>query len=176
MRMIKLALAACIAVVFASGSAYALKVKKKAEAPGQPADVWVVAGETFCAIKSWHPAIAECEETTEGDVTFRTLTLQDGGKIKEKLTGTEDLSYSYEITESPFPVTNYSSKLWVEADDEPDRSVIYWQSEFEAADGTTEEEAKKLIKGILSDGVKGIKKNATAAWDAKNPEDASDDD
>ena len=26
-----------------------------------------------------------CEETKEGEVTFRTLTLKDGGKIKEKL-------------------------------------------------------------------------------------------
>jgi hypothetical protein len=163
MRMIKLALAACIAVVFASGSAYALKVKKKAEAPGQLADVWVVAGETFCAIKSWHPAIAECEETTEGDVTFRTLTLQDGGKIKEKLTGTEDLSYSYEITEGPLPVKNYSSKLWVEAGDEPGSSVIYWESEFDAADGTSDKDAKKVVKGILTDGVKGIAENAKAA-------------
>ena len=99
-------------------------------------------------------------------MTFRTLTLKDGGKIKEKLTGTEDLSYTYEIIESPLPVKNYSSKLWVEEDDEPDRSVIYWQSEFDAADGPADDDAKKIITGILGDGVKGIKKNALAAWDA----------
>ena len=163
MRIIKLALTAGIAVAIGSGSAYAITVKKKAEAPGSPADVWVIAGEAFCTIKDWHPAVAECEETTEGDVTFRTLTLQDGGKIKEKLTGTDDLSYSYEITESPLPVTNYSSKLWVEEDDEPGSSVIYWQSEFDAADGTSDDDAEDLIEGILTDGVKGIKKNAEAA-------------
>ena len=167
MRMIKLALAAGIAVVFASGPAYAINVKKKAEAPGQPADVWVIAGEKFCTIESWHPAVAECEETREGDVTFRTLTLQDGGKIKEKLTATEELSYTYEITESPLPVTNYSSKIWVEEDDESDGTVIYWESEFDAADGTSDEEAETIIEGILTDGVKGIKKNAEAAQDAK---------
>ena len=117
MRMMRLALAASVAVVIGSGSAYAITVKKRIEAPGLPADVWVVAGETFCTIKTWHPAVAACEETKEGEVTFRTLTLKDGGKIKEKLTGTEDLSYSYDIIESPLPVKNYSSKLWVEADD-----------------------------------------------------------
>ncbi len=163
MRMIKLALAASLAVVFASGSAYALKVKKKAEVPGQPADVWVIASETFCTIKSWHPAVAECEETLEEDVTFRTLTLPDVGKIKEKLTGTEDLSYSYEITESPLPVTNYSSKLWIEADDDSGGSVVYWESEFDAADGTSDEDAKNVIEGVLTDGVKGIADNAKAA-------------
>jgi hypothetical protein len=168
----KLALATGLALVIGSGSAYAITVKKRIEAPGLPTEVWVVAGETFCTIKAWHPAVAECEETKEGDVTFRTLTLKDGGKIKEKLTGTEDLSYSYEIVESPLPIKNYSSKLWVEEDDEPDRSVIYWQSEFDAADGTSEEDAKKIITGILGDGVKGIKKNALAAWDKAHPEEA----
>jgi hypothetical protein len=170
--MMKLAFAASLAVVIGSGSAYAITVKKRIEAPGLPADVWVVAGETFCTIKTWHPAVAECEESKEGDVTVRTLTLKDGGKIKEKQTANEDLSYSYEITESPLPVKNYSSKLWVEEDDEPDRTVIYWQSEFDPADGVSEEDAKKVITGILGDGVKGIKKNALAAWDIKHPEDA----
>jgi hypothetical protein len=174
--MMKLALATALALVIGTGAAYAVTVKKRIEAPGLPPDVWVVAGETFCTIKAWHPAVAECEETKEGDVTFRTLTLKDGGKIKEKLTGTEDLSYSYEIVESPLPVKNYSSKLWVEEDDEPDRSVIYWQSEFDPADGTSEDDAKKIITGILGDGVKGIKKAALAAWDAKHPDEAPDGD
>lgn len=44
--------------------------------------------------------------------------------------------------------------------------MIYWQSEFEA-DGTSDEEATKIITGILKDGVKGIKKNSIAAWDAR---------
>ena len=163
MRMIKLVLAAGIAFVFASGSAYAIKVQQKAEATCDPADVWVIAGESFCTIDSWHPAVAECEEIKDGDAVIRTLTLQDGGKIKEKLTGTEDLSYTYEITEGPLPVTNYSSKLWVEAGDKPGTSVIYWESEFDGANGTSDEEAEGIVTGILSDGVKGIAKNAEAA-------------
>ena len=39
----------------------------------------------WCAIAEWHPAIKSCEESKEGDAEYRTLTLQDGGKIKEKL-------------------------------------------------------------------------------------------
>ena len=105
-------------------------------------------------------------------MTFRTLTLKDGGKIKEKLTGTEDLAYTYEIVESPLPVKNYKSKLWLEVDDEPDRTVIYWQSDFDA-NGASDDEAKKIITGILGDGVKGIKKTAIAAWDKKHPDEAA---
>jgi Polyketide cyclase / dehydrase and lipid transport len=176
MRMMKLVLATGFAVLIGSGSAYAITVKKRTEAPGLPPEIWAIAGE-FCQIKDWHPAVAECEETKEGDVTVRTLTLKNGAKIKEKLTGTEDLAYTYEIVEGPLPVKNYTSKLWLEVDDEPDRSVIYWQSDFDA-NGASDEEAKKTITGILADGVKGIKKQAIAAWDAKHPDEApeADDD
>ena len=174
MRILKLALATGFALLIASGSAYAITVKKRIEAPGLPPEVWAEVG-AFCAIEKWHPAVAKCEESKEGDTTFRTLTLKDGGKIKEKLTGKDDLSYSYEIVESPLPIKNYKSKLWLETDDEPDRTVIYWQSDFDA-NGASDEEAKKIITGILSDGVSGIKKNAIAAWDAKHPDEAADDD
>jgi hypothetical protein len=105
-------------------------------------------------------------EEKDGDTVFRTLTLKDGGKIREKLTGTEDHSYTYEIVESPLPVKNYRAKLWVEVDDEPDRSVIYWQADFDP-EGASEDEAKKKITTILGDGVKGIKKQAIAASDAR---------
>lgn len=165
MRIFKLTLIALAAIIW-SGSAWAITVKKRIEAPGLPSEVWAVAGE-FCAIKDWHPAVAECEEVTEGDDTVRHLTLGDGGKITEKLTGKDDLSYSYEIVESPLPVKNYKSKLWVEEDDEPDRTVIYWQSDFDAADGTSDADAQKIIFGILGDGVKGIKKAAIKAHDER---------
>ena len=98
--------------------------------------------------------------------SIRTLTLKDGGTIKEKLTGTEDTGYSYEIVESPLPVKNYKSRLWLEVDDEPDRSVIFWQSDFDA-NGATDDDAKKKITEIFGDGVKGIKQKAIAAYDER---------
>jgi hypothetical protein len=168
MRRMKLALVTGFALLIGTGLAHAITVKKRTEAPGLPPEIWQIVGG-FCAIKNWHPAVAQCEETKEGDVTFRTLTLKDGGKIKEKLTGRDDLSYSYEIVESPLPVKNYKSKLWLEVDDEPDRSVIYWQSDFDANDAS-DADAEKLLKGILGDGVKGIKQKAIAAYEAKHPD------
>ena len=155
MRMIKLALFAGLALVIGTGSASAITVKKRTEAPGLPPEIWKIVGE-FCAIEKWHPAVAKCEESKEGDATFRTLTLKDGGKIKEKLTGTEDLAYTYEIVESPLPVKNYKSKLWLEVDDEPNRSVIYWQSDFDA-NGKSDDEATKAISDIFMAGLKSIK-------------------
>jgi len=165
MRMMKLALIMMVASLLGSASASAVTVKKRIEAPGLPAQIWEHAGG-FCAIKTWHPAVAECVEEKDGDAVFRTLTLKDGGKIREKLTGTEDHSYSYEIIESPLPVKNYKAKLWLEVDDEPDRSVIYWQADFDP-EGASEDDAKSKITAILGDGVKGIKKQALTAYHAR---------
>ena len=117
MRSSRLFFVAFAALVVTSGSAYAIDVNKKIAAPGQMMVLWSTISE-FCSIKDWHPAIADCKESKEGDATFRVLTLKDnGGTIKEKLTGSDDTSYSYEIVESPLPVKNYSAKLWVEPDD-----------------------------------------------------------
>ena len=56
--------------------------------------------------------------------------------------------------------------------------MIYWQSDFDA-NGASDDDAKKIITGILAEGVKGIKKSAIEAWDKKHPgesEPADDDD
>jgi hypothetical protein len=180
MRMTKLALMALAALVFSSASAMAIRVKKKREAPGKPAEVWALVGD-FCAIKDWHPAVADCVEETEGDVVYRTLTLKDGGKIKEKLTGKDDLSYSYEIVESPLPVKNYKAKLWIEEDDEPDRVAFFWQADFDA-NGASDEEAKKKVTDIFNAGLSGMKGVANTAHygddehKASAPGDGDDDD
>jgi hypothetical protein len=165
MHAIKLTLIAVTATFAWSAAAEAIEVKKRREAPGKPADVWAVVGD-FCAIKNWHPAVEECEQIEEGGDTFRILTLGDGGKIKEKLTATDDTSYSYEIVEGPLPVKNYTATLEVGEDDEPDRVEIEWEAEFDA-DGVEDAEAEKTIVGIFNDGVSGIKTAAIEAYDER---------
>ena len=166
MRMMQLAMIAMASLLLGSVSANAITVKKRTEAPGLPPQVWAVAG-AFCTIKDWYAdVVTDCVEEKDGDAVIRVLTLKDGAKIKEKLTAKDDLSYSYEIVESPLPVKNYKAKVWVEEDDEPDRTVIYWQADFDA-NGASDEDAKKKITDILAGGVKGIKQAAIAAHDAR---------
>ena len=155
MRNVKVVVAALAAFALGTGSAYAIEVSKKINAPAVPPKVWAIAGD-FCAIKDWHPLVADCKQTEEGGTTFRTLTLKNGGTIKEKLLESDDTSYSYEIIESPLPVKNYKARLWLEVDDEPDRSVILWQSDFDA-NGASDDDAKKKITDIFTSGLKGIK-------------------
>ncbi len=160
MRVMKFSLLAALALVATGGSAYALDVNKKIAAPGQMLVIWSTISD-FCSIKDWHPAIADCKESKEGDATFRTLTLKDnGGTIKEKLDGSDDTSYTYEIVESSLPVKNYSAKFWVEPDErDPSRTVIHWDATFDA-NGKSDDEAKKTIGDIFLAGLKSIKQKA----------------
>ena len=61
---------------------------------------------------------------------------------------------------------NYKAKLWFEVDDEPDRSVLFWQADFDPK-GASEDDAKKLISDIFAAGLKGIKQQAIADHDAR---------
>jgi hypothetical protein len=174
MRMMKLALATVLILSIGGGAALAIEVKKKRDTPGDPEDVWALIGD-FCAIKNWHPVVADCTQEKEGDVIYRTLALKNGAKIKEKLTATDETSYSYEIIESPLPVKNYKATLAVEEDeDSPERSEVEWEASFDA-NGASDEDAKKTIAGIFEEGVKSIKKMAIDAWDAKHPEGSAQD-
>jgi hypothetical protein len=120
----------------------------------------------WCAIKDWHPAVAECEESKEGDDSFRTLTLKDGGKIKEKLVDTGSTSYRYMITESPLPVKNYEAQFSVTPDDDDlDEINVVWSATYDAADGKDDKEARKTIDGIFKDGIDSIKAKYGTAGD-----------
>lgn len=112
----------------------------------------------WCAIKDWHPAVANCEESKEGDDTYRTLTLKNGGKIKEKLVDTGSTSYRYAITESPLPVKNYEAQFSVTPDDDDlDEINVVWSATYDAADGKEDKEARSTIDGIFKDGIESIK-------------------
>ncbi|MGH6826551.1 SRPBCC family protein [Methyloceanibacter sp.] len=177
MGMLKSILVALAVLIAWSAAAEAVDVEKRREAPGKPDEIWKLVGG-FCDIKQWHPAVADCVETKEGDITFRTLTLKDGGKIKEKLTGTDATSYSYEIVESPLPVKNYKATLRIGKDDEEDRIEIVWQASFDA-EGASDEDAKKKVTDIFNAGLTGIKEKANTAHygsdDSKAPEGDKDD-
>lgn len=160
--MVRFSWTAAIAVVLFSTAAVAasgLSVRQTTKVKGSDADAWAKFG-SFCAIRDWHPAVANCEETTEGDAKFRTLTLKDGAKIKEKLTGTSATGYTYAIIESPLPVKDYTASFSARPDsDEPGTTVFVWSSSFMAKD-KPDSEARGVIEGIFKDGLTSISQKA----------------
>jgi hypothetical protein len=75
MRMMRLALIVTVAFLLGSASVHAVTIKKRIEAPGLPPQIWKHAGG-FCAIETWHPAVAECVEEKNRDTVFRTINLE----------------------------------------------------------------------------------------------------
>jgi hypothetical protein len=173
-------LAACALAALSLGAqAASLTTGKKLEVKIDPAKVdeekkalWDRFGG-WCAIAEWHPAVKSCTESKEGDAEFRTLTLSDGGKIKEKLLDKSGTSYRYAIVESPLPVKNYEAQFSVTPDDDDEDEInVVWAATYDAADGKEDAEARKTIDGIFKDGIASIKeKLGDKAVDRKKKKD-----
>ena len=145
--------AACVLVALAATPAHALSTKKETTINAPINTVWdKIKG--WCTIKDWHPAIKDCSEAREGEALRRTLTLGDGGKIVERLTGENETSYSYIIETSPLPVTNYKSTLSVQAKGN-EQTKVKWEGTFDAK-GKPDKEVIDLITGIYDAGIKSI--------------------
>lgn len=119
--------------------------------------VWGVIAD-YCAIESWHPAVTNCEsDGGNSPGTTRILTLGDGGVIIELLSNYDSgNSYTYAIKSSPLPVANYISTITVERYG-VSGSTVTWESNFDSAKGSSANEAKAVISGIYSAGLKQIK-------------------
>jgi hypothetical protein len=129
---------------------------EEAKAAAERTALWAKIGG-WCAIAEWHPAIAKCEASKDGNVEFRTLTLKDGGVIKEKLLETGTTSYKYEIIESPLPVKNYTAMFSVAPDDDDlDEINVLWSATFDA-NGKDDKDARGVIDGIFKAGMESIK-------------------
>jgi hypothetical protein len=156
----------CAAFALAgAGQAASLTSGKKLEVNVDPEKVseetkalWAKFGD-WCEIQVWHPAVKSCEESKEGDDVYRTLTLADGGVIKEKLLDSSAVSYRYAIIESPLPVKNYEAQFSIVPDDDDlDEVNIVWAATYDPADGKDDKEARSTIDGIFKDGIASIEK------------------
>ena len=152
MRTKPVILAAALVLTAGASAAGAVEVHQMLTVKGAPDAVWQKVGD-FCAIKDWHPAVKACVVSEEGGVTFRTLTLPDGGAIKEKLLEKTDTSYSYEIIESPLPVQNYRATFSIMG--HGDATMIDWKSTFDAKDAS-DADAEGVIAGIFKAGLDQI--------------------
>ncbi len=137
-----------------------------------PADkVWAVIGNF--QDMSWHPAVAKLEGTGGNDANAtRTLTLQSGGTIAEKLIQNDAAGkhYKYEITAvdvKVLPVNNYSSQLSVKG--EGDKSTVEWKGAFyrgfmnnDPPPELNDEAAVKAVKGVYRAGLDALKQKLEA--------------
>jgi mxaD protein len=146
-------------VATAGFAANVLSVKEKVELSAPPDKVWELIKD-FDSWQNWHPAVAGTEITSgKGNThgTVRVLTTKDGAKITERLDRYQPkiFSYTYRITDSPLPVTDYVSTLQVKAS--KGGSIVMWSSHFKAKEGTADADALKTIRGIYTAGLDNLK-------------------
>lgn len=148
------------ALLFASviaRPALAVDVHRSIEVAAPPDDVWALIGE-FCSISDWHPIIESCALEQEGNVTFRVLLTEEGGRLREQLMAISDAEryYRYSIIQSPLPVSGYVSTLSVEPGGDAGSALVVWVSQF-AAVGMSDREAAGVIEGIYDAGLEQIR-------------------
>jgi hypothetical protein len=114
-------------------------------------EMWGTIGD-FHRAHAWHPGIADSKPSEDGKT--RTLTLAgDAGTVVETQTDEGDLHYSYRIDESPLPVKDYEATLMVR--EAGDGSEVVWSAQF-MVDGATEEQAAKIVQGVIDGGLDSL--------------------
>ena len=128
-------------------------------------ELWVMIGD-FGNVGKWSGRPPEaCVQEGEGIGALRTLTLDDGRQVVDRLDAQGDDFYSYSIVSSPFPVTSYAATMSVAAVDAA-TSELTWRGSIEP-DGMTDAEAVALFENIYRYGIglmeKQIERLRTAA-------------
>ncbi|NBC27843.1 MAG: SRPBCC family protein [Bacteroidetes bacterium] len=121
-------------------------------------DVWNVVSD-FGALDQFVEAIKECESDGTGVGAVRTLTLQDGAEVKEKLESLDDQNQklTYSILSSPLPVENYTGTIQIREKGD-NKTEFSWSSTFKAKDNTADE-MKETFEGLYNFGVEGLQKH-----------------
>ena len=120
-----------------------------------PADkVWSLIGG-WNTVPAWHPEVEKSETEQGGQV--RRLQLTDGAEVTERLEKFDRnaRTYTYSITASPLPFTDYRSTITVHA--EGDSSTIDWSSEFEPS-GAPEADVVRSSKEFYQAGFDNLRK------------------
>jgi len=119
------------------------------------ADVWRTISN-FAGVEP-NEMIASCTVEGDGVGAVRTIALNGGGEIIERLERLDDPARSFTyaiINDSPLPVANYVSTVKVSGDG--NSSTVDWSSTFDVA-GAPEADVIKLIEGVYKGGIARVR-------------------
>lgn len=132
------------------------------------AKVWALVSN-FGAIEKWLPAVKSTKTEEKEGSTFRTLTLQDGSTVVERLKekSDTDMQIKYEFVEGALPVSTYNSKITVKDKGNGETEVEWFGRYYRKymlnppiPAGEDDESASKAINGIYQSGLANLKKVA----------------
>lgn len=113
--------------------------------------LWAILGD-FGQTGKWSGRPPEaCVQEGEGIGALRTLTIQDGRVIVDRLEAQDAYSYTYSVVSGPLPYASYRATMAVEPVD-PEHARFRWTGEFEPL-GITEEQAIEFTKNVYAAGI-----------------------
>jgi Polyketide cyclase / dehydrase and lipid transport len=123
--------------------------------PLSAADLWAIIGD-FCDTGKWSGRPSEaCVADGTGIGARRTLTVQDGRVIVDRLEAQRELYYSYSIAMPPgtipLPVKSYRATMSVAPLDEASCNFT-WSGVFEAQ-GISDADAVEFFEGVYRSGI-----------------------
>jgi len=134
-------------------------VNKQAKINASAAKVWAIVGQ-FDTLGQWLPPVASCDTVGTGIGAVRTITMQDGASVQERLDAHDDKqrtqTYSM-IDTGPLPLVDYQSTIAVNA--EPDgQSTMTWSSTF-GVSGAPETEVAEMVESLYVSGIEAVIKH-----------------
>ena len=115
----------------------------------------------FDGVSAWNPAVttARMESGSATSVgSIRHLDIADGTVFRETLLAHSDVEYfyTYDILESPLPVTAYVSTHRFLAVTHTNQTLGIWESRFECDPGVAEEMDSVVSNAIYIGGMTGL--------------------
>jgi mxaD protein len=166
--MFALAWLALLAFGAAAAERPLLVVTEIVEIDAKPDKVWGML-KRFDGLKDWHPAFSGSEIISGRDGQLgavRKLTVKDGPSFTEELLALDESSRSltYNIIDSPLPLTDYLSSVGVKANAAGGTTVV-WVGQFRrknAADnppaGESDTGVVQFITGAYQGGLANLKR------------------
>lgn len=146
-----LALLGCNSMPSTTSSTGKLSVERTVILNATADEVWDFAGGWTSPDHLVPAAVASTLSNGNEVGSFRKVKLKGGGIVEEIMINKGETRYTYIITESPLPVSNYRATL--EAKDLGNgKSEFTWRSVF-FADGVSNAEATNIIAGLYEGGL-----------------------
>ncbi len=134
---------------------------------GDPSPLWAILRD-FSNVARWHPDVKDCviEDGGPGDRVgaVRAIHLTTGMLIREKVTAIsdKDMTYSYSVIESPFPLAYHTSTVSLARVDAADRTAVTWSAEFSLREGDPGQVATSIRQSVIFLGFEGLRTLASA--------------
>ena len=123
-------------------------------------EVWAIVGH-FGLLPKWLPLVTQCRVEGSGVGAIRTLTVNDGAVVKERMDAydADRRTYAYSVIDpGRLPLTSCRSTIRVEPDGEG-RSIVTWAGWFEVS-GADDAETVRWIDAFYDAGIGALRKRA----------------